>query len=182
MRRVPRCLAFALGLMVPSAASGDAVAFERQWHVGLDGVYSVADWPEGGAVGLGGGTHLGYGLTDAINVRVHLDVSSYPSVLFGGEERRAMIWNSQLGAEYVIDVFSWIPYLGLTAGPTDVLVQGEEHNVHLGLEVPLGLGYRITPNFAALVEGRLRMLMFGRDPSPGNSMVTSLKVQYLWEH
>jgi hypothetical protein len=182
MARARRCIATALGLLAVSACCGEASAFERQWHVGVDGVYAIADWPEGGAVGLGGGTHIGYGLTDAFNIRVHLDVSRYPSVLFGGEPRDALIWNSQLGAEYVIDVMRWIPYIGATAGVVDVLVQREEHNVHLGVEVPLGLGYRITPNFAALVEGRLRMLMLGREPSPSNGVLTTFRVQYLWEH
>ncbi|MBW2527873.1 MAG: hypothetical protein JRI23_27070 [Deltaproteobacteria bacterium] len=164
-------------------APSSAHATEEQWRLGVDGTYAVAGLPEATAAGLGGGIHGTYGLTDAFNLRVNADVTAFP---LPEPSRLAWMWNTTAGLEYVIDILDWVPILGLLAGPVGLYRQGDgqvvpdSHHTYFALEIPLGLGYQITPEFTLGLEGRYRMLLIGSDVGPINCLGTHLRAEYVW--
>jgi hypothetical protein len=98
-----------------------AAAFERQWHVGLDGGYAVQSGDP--VSGFGGGAHAAYGLSDSFNAMLELGVTHHPGATFSlrtGDGARVMsletIASGALGIAYTIDVARAVPYVGVLAG------------------------------------------------------------------
>jgi len=186
-RRAPAVGLAAVALLGTSLWSADVQAYERQWRLGIDFGYSVAGFPEGAVGGYGGGLHLAYGITDAFNLRLHGDVTVFD---LPDPATSALLYQGALGLEYVIDVMRWVPYLGVLAGPVYVARQdtetaeGEvtERPDHwlLGIEVPLGLGYQLSPNFLVGFEGRLRLLPFGPDDRPTQQLLGLGRLEVVW--
>ena len=68
--------AFALCAVLSPAP---AAAYERQWHAGLGLGYGLlTDDPV--SHGFGGGLHLTYGLTDAFNAMIEIDVTGHTAL------------------------------------------------------------------------------------------------------
>jgi hypothetical protein len=170
-------------LAISCLAPRSAQATERQWRLGVDGTYGMAGLPETTTAGLGGGAHLTYGLTDAFNLRANADVTALP---LPAPATLAWMWNTTVGAEYVFDILRWVPTIGLLAGPVGLYRQGDgqvlldRHDVYLGLEIPLGLGYQVIPEFTVGAEGRYRMLLVGTDVGPINYLSGHVRAEYVW--
>jgi opacity protein-like surface antigen len=177
-------LLVALGL---SGFSSEAQAFERQWHLGIDFGYALSGFPEAAANGYGGGLHLAYGITDAFNLRLHGDVTVFD---LPDPATSALIYNASLGVEYVFDVLTWVPYVGLLVGPVHLAVQDAEDSAGvvtenadswlLGVEVPLGLGYQLSRSFTIGVEGRYRLFPFGDETSPTHNLLGLGRLEFTW--
>src|SRR5689334_3127046 len=97
----------ALTALATLGLGSSASAFERQWHVGIDGGY--ANLFEDGASGYGGGAHLSYGISDAFNALLEADVTRHPSP-------GITVWSGTVGAAYTLDIARVVPYLGVLGG------------------------------------------------------------------
>lgn len=176
----PIAAAAALTLLQPDRAE----ATEQQWRLGADGVYGMAGLPEATVAGLGAGLRGTYGLSDAINLRAGSDVTAFP---LPQPARLGWMWSTTVGAEYVIDILDWVPTLAVLAGPMGIYRQGDgqllldRHDVYLGLEIPLGLGYQVTSSWALGVEGRYRTLLVGSDVGPINYLDGRIRAEYAWD-
>lgn len=177
-RAPPAWLALSVALAGGILTTGDARAFERQWHLGLDGGYALAAFPDANASGFAVGLHGTYGLTDAFNLRLHSDLSAFD---LPDPRTSALFVNTAIGAEYVIDILQWIPYVGATVGPNVMLVQNGETVPQLGVELLGGLGYQLSRTWSVGGEARYRLLLLG-DPaqSPTHGFVGVARVAYAW--
>jgi len=159
----------------------EANAFERQWHVGIDGGYAVV--LEGGVSGFGGGGHAAYGLSDSFNAMLELDVTRQPgaAVTIGtGESARlfslATIVSGAAGVAYTIDVARAVPYIGLLAAGYRM---GDLSPMSPGGQLALGLDYQLERNWA--IGAQLRMhTIFTADAGTLAYATTFLRVEYLW--
>ena len=175
------CIGAGAAQLAPSAA-----ATEREWRVGADVGYAAAGLPEGTVGGFFGGVHGTYGITDAFNLRLNADTSWYaqpPPATY------AVLWSTTAGLEYVIDILSWVPTLGVFAGPAGILRKGgqapgivveDRHETYFALELPLGLGYQVIDELTVGVEGRLRWLLFGTAEAPITSLISTVRAEYVW--
>jgi len=176
LRRAAFCLAFGIG--TSAVATREAAAYERQWHVGLDGGYALAAFPDANRSGFDGGLHATYGLTDAFNLRAHADVSGFA---LGDPTTRRLFTSGGLGAEYVIDILRWVPYVGVTVGPSVMLREGAPSVAHLGVEIPAGLGFQLSRSWTIGAEVRYRLLLLGDDAvSPSNGFVGLARAEFGW--
>jgi hypothetical protein len=168
----------ACALSSAALLEGEASAFERQWHVGLDGGYALGAFPGANVSGFDVGVHGTYGLTDAFNLRLHADLSAFD---LPAPRTSALLVNTGLGAEYVIDILRWVPYVGVTAGPNVMLVQDGSTVPHLGVEVLGGLGYQLSRSWSVGGEARYRLLLLGEPTvSPTHGFIGVARVAYAW--
>ena len=125
---------------------GSAFAVEREWHVGADGGLAFL----GTQSGWGAGAHLTYGLSDAFNAMLELDVSHHGA----GDDNTpsANVASLGLGAAYTLDITRWVPYLGFLAGGYRI---PELSLWAPGFQIPLGLDYRFDRNVSVGVRGPL---------------------------
>jgi len=159
-------------------AARPAAATERQWRLGADFGYAMAGLPQGTLSGFGGGPHLSYGLSDAFNLRVTTDLTAFD---LPDPAAYTLIWSAAAGIEYVIDVLEWVPYVGLAAGPADVMVQDEPDEVRLGLTLPFGLGYQLLRELTVGFDGRYRLLLFGPADSGTIAQLALFgRAEYVW--
>lgn len=177
-RFIPLAAAVALAVALSPAP---AAAYERQWHAGLGLGYSVlTDDPV--AHGFGGGLHLAYGLTDAFNAMLEIDIAGHP-----GDD--LMIMSGSLGVGYVFDVLQWVPYVGLMVGGYDLWSVADEcgadvegvpacHRGRIGGSIPLGLDYQISRDFAVGAQGRIHLLLLG--DSPAMYVTAFARAEILW--
>ncbi len=188
--RAARLLCCAL-LVAGGAAwpASDSWAYEHQWRVGGSFGYSLMNFGDESFHGFGGGAHMTYGISDAFNLRVHSDVTGFDRRVFydvTGVEITdppsdwALVWNSGAGIEYVLDILQWVPYVGVTIGPVDVIdLEDESHQWHFGLTIPAGLGYQFTRDFTLGGEFSYRML-FGAEGDPLYAMTVQARAEYVW--
>jgi hypothetical protein len=162
-----------------------ASAYERQWRVGGTFGYTALLTQGGDFHGFGGGVHLDYGLTDALNLMVRADVFRYP-------KPELALLSAGAGIGYVIDILEWVPYFGALAGPVDGastagncdeapsgdVVPPPCHRVKLALQIPFGLDYLVTRRFAIGAAGRYQMHLFNGPLS--HTIGGFLKVEYIW--
>jgi hypothetical protein len=176
--RAPRYLCCALLVAGGTAwPASDSWAYEHQWRVGGSFGYSLMNFGDEASHGFGGGAHLTYGVSDAFNLRIHSDVTAFDLTDPGDW---ALIWNSGAGFEYVVDILQWVPYLGVTIGPVDVIdLQDSSHQLHFGLTIPVGLGYQFTRDFTLGGEFSYRML-FGAEGDPLYAMTVMARAEYVW--
>jgi hypothetical protein len=107
-RSDPSCVIVAVATaFVLAFASGNAAAFEREWHAGAKlGVATLTGTEPGPALELRGA----YGLDDKFDVLVQ----ALGSHQFGDHD--ANVFSGTAGFAYKIDVFEWIPYIALLGG------------------------------------------------------------------
>jgi hypothetical protein len=168
----------AAGLAALFAVS-QADAFERQWHAGAGFGYALLTDP-GTYPGFGGRLHLTYGLTDAFNALVEVDMASHP----GG---KIFALGGSAGAAYVIDILEWVPYIGLTAGAYDLIAaktcggpgEGSCHTGRFALAVPFGIDYTITRSFAIGIAGKYALLVPAAE-FPGSYFTAYARAEFIW--
>jgi opacity protein-like surface antigen len=152
------------------AATSRARAVERQWQAGIDAGYAnlfVGD----GSSGFGGGAHMTYGLTDAFNAMLELDVTRHPGA-------SSTVLSGALGAAYTLDVTRWVPYAGLLGGVYHL--SGDDATTAPGFQIALGLDYQFERNWGAGVQIRYHSI-FASDPWGQVSYTTLfLRLQYSW--
>lgn len=186
---------FAAALLTSSRSE----AFEHQWHVGGSLAYTALMGEQQTRHGLGGGLHLTYGLSDAINLMATVNVSGHFGRL--GEEPvdesgkptgpavpvpAVVLATGAAGVSYVVDVLQWVPYVGALVGVADVIdtsgtcvAAGAPCNsLRLNLEVPFGLDYSISRSVAVGVGGRYQMLLGG--PGIEHGLTGLLRAEYVW--
>ncbi|MBK6518793.1 MAG: hypothetical protein IPG04_32795 [Polyangiaceae bacterium] len=71
------------------ALAAPAAATEREWHFGASYGFAMIDFPRGLArYGTGGGAHVRYGITDAIDVDMNLMLYGFPGTIASRRPRR----------------------------------------------------------------------------------------------
>lgn len=170
----------ALGLgLAALCASGSAAAYEKQWHVGADFGYAALL----GATtshGFGGGLHLGYGITDYLNLIAEVNTTWHPYAQW-------TVLTGTVGAAYVVDVLQWVPYVGATIGPGGLLSSDKQcglaieepcHAFRLAIDIPFGLDYQVSRSFTVGVAGRFQLLLLGH--SPWETLGAFARAEYVW--
>ena len=186
-RRLPSVLAglAAAGLSV-SLAPPRAEAYERQWHAGLGLGYAAVS-SAGVKSGFGGGLHLTYGLTDAFNLMLEVDLTAHPK-----RDSFLLVPSASAGIGYVMDVLQWVPYIGLMGGAYDIWHQADPcdtpdpvtnltvacHAARFGASVPFGLDYQVSRSFAVGFGGRYHLLFGGS--YPGHYLTLFGRAEILW--
>ncbi len=165
-----RCLvSTCVGALILGRVSG-ANAFERQWHAGVDVGYAslFGDHSSGG---VGAGAHVVYGISDAFDALLELDVSHHPSA-------STNVFSAGAGLAYTLDVARIVPYAGL-------LVAGYKLTDQLATTAPggqfaLGVDYELDRHLAVGLEFRMH-LIFATDPAGTLSYATTFaRFEYLW--
>lgn len=163
----------AIAWLMPSRAD----AFERQWHAGVSVGYLAMLGPTAQPPhGFGGGLHLAYGLTDAINLIGELDVSEHPA-------QRAFLAGGGVGASFIVDILQWVPHIGAIVGAYDVADPTGEcskycHSLRLNLAVPFGLDYAVSRSLSVGVAGRAQVLLSGY--LPVTAIGAFARVELVW--
>lgn len=187
----------ALALLAPSRSD----AFERQWHVGGSFGYTALMGTLPTRHGLGGGLHLTYGLSDALNLMAEGNVSGHFSRV--GEVPvddkgtatgpavpgpSGVLASGAVGVGYVFDVLQWVPYVGGLVGAADFIDTSGAcgatpetpcHSPRLNLEVPFGLDYSVSRSFAVGFGGRYQMLIGGPNGLE-HGLAGLLRAEYVW--
>ncbi|AKT41874.1 hypothetical protein [Chondromyces crocatus] len=177
--RIRNILLSALALGATFGAASPAEAFERQWHAGAAFGYAMLADP-GTYPGFGGRLHVAYGLTDAFNALVEVDLATHPGGQF-------FAFGGSAGATYVIDILQWVPYVGLTVGGYD-LVRASQcggpgdpacHDGRFGIGVPFGLDYAISREFSLGVAGKYSILLPSTE-FPTSYLTLYARAEYVW--
>lgn len=158
-----------------------ANAFERQWHVGIDGGYAVI--LDQGVSGFGGGAHAAYGLSDSFNAMLELDVTRHAgaAVTVGAGDGAKVfsletIASGAAGIAYTIDVARAVPYAGVLAGGYRL---GTLSPLSPGGQLALGLDYQLERNWAVGAQIRMHAILTA-DVGTITYATTFLRVEYLW--
>jgi hypothetical protein len=176
-----RLLGVSAAFLIALVAGGDAQAFERQWHVGVDAGYAALF--EGTVSGFGGGAHGAYGLSDAFNAMLEFDVTHHPraSVTLGPANAPTTfsletVVSGGAGIAYTIDVARAVPYVGVLAAGYYL---GDLSPMSPGGQIALGLDYQLQRNWA--IGGQVRLhTIFTADAGTIAYMTTFLRLEYLW--
>jgi hypothetical protein len=131
-----------------------AHAVEREWRAGLDAGFASL-FGDNSAAGFGGGVHGVYGLSDAFNALLEVDYTRQPSA-------HSNVWSAAAGVAYTFDVAQLVPYAGLLVG--GYKLSGDLATTAPGMQLALGLDYRIDRHWAAGLQVRMHTI-FG-DGSP----------------
>jgi hypothetical protein len=163
-------------------AASPAAAVEREQQVGADLGGSLIDSKNYTSIGGAVGAHWTYGITDAFNLLVEgswslvaLQVHDDPT-----HARPAWIANGDVGVAYVFDVLRWVPFVGVLAGGY-VLAGGsiEGARVRPGVELQVGLDYRVDRTFKVGVVGREHMLFTDLSTYPVFTQLLA-RAEYTW--
>jgi hypothetical protein len=182
---VCRCICAAAGVGLALVAT-PAGAVERENHLGVDtggSMLVIAD-KSTPSVGAGLGAHWTYGLSDAFNLVVD---GSWSLVAIGEKPlnastpatRPATVSTLDAGIAYVLDVLRWVPWGGVLVGGY-ALGGGTIPGVKFlpGVELALGLDYRITRSWAAGVSFRQHVLSdLSKYPSYTQAFA---RLEYTW--
>jgi hypothetical protein len=178
-----RAALFLLALLVPASAQ----AAEREHKLGLQLGLSMlkVDDKSTMSTGAGGGLTYSYGLTDAFNLMAE---GSYNLVAADQQQdapdtprtRPASVSHAGIGAAYVFDVLSWVPYVGLLGGGY-YLAGGtlDKAKVLPGIGVALGLDYRISFKLAVGIGARQHLMLTDLSTYPSFTQVFA-KLEYTW--
>jgi hypothetical protein len=181
-----RALAAGAVVLASTALASPARAVEHEQHLGVDvggnmlviGDKSTSDF---------GGTamvHYTYGLSDAFDLMFE---AQYSLVALGQtadgpktpHTYPESIANGNVGIGYVFDVLTWVPYAGILVGGYS-LSGGTIQGVKLlpGVEVALGLDYRVSPSLAVGVAARQHLLS-ETDTYPSFTQLLA-RIEYVW--
>ncbi|HMI82590.1 MAG TPA: outer membrane beta-barrel protein [Polyangiaceae bacterium] len=168
-------------LGVSMLREGEAQAFERQWHVGIDAGYAMI--LDEGVSGFGGGAHGAYGLSDSFNAMLELAVTRQAGaavkVATGDVVKDFSLEtmaSAAAGVAYTIDVARAVPYVGVLAAGYRV---GTLSAFSPGGQLALGLDYQLERNWAVGAQIRLHTI-FTADAGTLAYATTFLRVEYLW--
>jgi outer membrane protein with beta-barrel domain len=174
------CLLSAL-LWAWLAPAREAHAFERQWHVGIDGGYAVIFDP--GVSGFGGGAHAAYGISDSFNAMLELALTRHPDAaltLGTGDNAKTLsvetVASGAAGIAYTIDIARAVPYVGVLAAGYRL---GDVSSFSPGGQLALGLDYQLERNWAIGAQIRLHTI-FTADAGTIAYGTTFLRLEYLW--
>jgi hypothetical protein len=159
-------------------AASSAAAAEREWHAGANAGWALLAGGGASANGFGASLHLDYGITDAFNLVGNVDFSAHPSA-------HVLVPSVRLGAVYVVDILSVVPYVGLTAGGADVWISdkalcpnGSCHQGKLALAIPFGADYQLSRSFAIGGAGRYELLL--GSGSALHMITAGVNAEFLW--
>jgi hypothetical protein len=159
----------------------EASAFERQWHVGIDGGYAVI--LDEGVSGFGGGAHAAYGISDSFNLMLELDVTHHSgaAVTLGPADKPQAfsletIASGGAGIAYTLDIARAVPYVGVLAAGYRV---GELSALSPGGQLALGLDYQLERNWAVGAQIRMHAILTA-DAGTLAYATTFLRLEYLW--
>ncbi|MEM9692835.1 MAG: outer membrane beta-barrel protein [Myxococcota bacterium] len=156
-----------------------AHGFEHTWHIGADGGWAVASFPEGGVSGFGGGAHGTYGLDDRFSVRMQGDVFAFGRP---ADRTSTLAVHGAAGAEYTLDVARWVIHGAAMLGPQYTLVpdwaDGTPRDAFLQVAatVPVGLRYFITDHWTVGGEVQYRLLFLGPEDRPSQALFLLARV------
>ncbi|HKQ70697.1 MAG TPA: outer membrane beta-barrel protein [Polyangiaceae bacterium] len=153
-------------------AASQAFAFERQWHAGVDAGYANL-FGDNSAGGFGGGGHLAYGLSDAFNAMLELDVTRQPSA-------GTTIWSSGLGAAYTLDIARVVPYIGALGGFYGLQGNPALKGPAFGGQFAFGLDYLLERSWALGVQFRVHTIFAAGDAGTLAYATTFLRAEYIW--
>jgi hypothetical protein len=157
-RSKARAWALLLGV---AGLSVSPCALGQDWHTGVRAGVGVLSGRPGPLIGA----HGAYGFGDMFDAIVevsgshHYGASDYPPCV---NKVRACasgtdVFSASAGAAYKIDVFEWIPYVGLLAGYYDYAgapgIHGE-HGSRFGASVQIGVDYLLMRELALGAEIR----------------------------
>jgi hypothetical protein len=181
-----RAIAAAAVVLAGFASASSAGAVEREQHLGVDvgGSLLVIGDKSTNDVGVSAMAHYTYGLSDAFNLMVE---GGYSLVALGqtADSPRtpptypAWIANADVGIGYVFDVLTWVPYAGVLVGGYGLsggTIPGMK--VLPGVEIALGLDYRVGPSVAIGVAARQHLLS-ETDTYPSFTQLLA-RVEYVW--
>lgn len=177
-RAVRQILGVAVVLLF-AALSSSAYASEEPWHLGGGvGVATLKKAPIGPALSI----HAAYELSDFFDLHVEVLASHHAWA------DPTTIGSASVGIEYKIDVFQWVPYVGLYAGLD--YYDGRpgphgEHGMLLGTSIGGGLDYLFSRSFAmgAAVKQHSSFRegwWFFLDDSHRTSLSILLRAEYRW--
>jgi hypothetical protein len=162
----------------PPPDENAVIQAQRQWHAGVDVGYSLGSFAPGDVSGFLAGLHLAYGVSDAFNLRLQFDMSPYD---LPEPATSSFVYQVAFGAEYLIDVLEWVPYVGLVSGPAIVVVQDTGQVIDVAIEPLFGLGYRLSSQFTVGAEVRFRQLfLFAGDTVPAAQFSALGRFEYTW--
>jgi|HubBroStandDraft_6_1064221.scaffolds.fasta_scaffold462828_2 hypothetical protein len=181
-----RAFAAAAVVLASSASASAAWAVEREQHLGVDvgGGLLVIGNKSTSDLGASAMAHYTYGLNDAFNLMVE---GGYSLVALGQtadsprtpQTYPAWIANADVGIGYVFDVLTWVPYAGILVGGYG-LSGGTIPGMKLlpGVEIALGLDYRVGPSVAIGVAARQHLLS-ETDTYPSFTQLFA-RIEYVW--
>jgi hypothetical protein len=161
-----KALAAGGALVALAAVALPAAAVEHEHSLGVDvgGNLLVIKDKSTNDLGATFMAHYTYGLSDAFNLMCE---GGYSQVALGQtadspstpHDYPSRIANLDVGLGYVFDVLTWVPYAGLLLGAYDLsggTIQGTK--LMAGVDIALGLDYRLTPTFTVGVAGRQHLM------------------------
>jgi hypothetical protein len=170
-----------LGLASVLLAAPDAHAIERQHHLGLAPALGIlkVEGTSTASIGIGGGIHYAYGLTDQWNLTIG---ASRVVVATDQDSPRtpATVDNASLGAAYVIDILRWVPYIGVEGGVYRLAGGTLSEALFLpGLSAGAGIDYQLNRQLAVGVTGRQHFMLSKLETYPSYTTVL-LRFEYMW--
>jgi Outer membrane protein beta-barrel domain len=173
--------AFGAGAAIIFVAS-PAGAVEQEKHLGVDLGASILDTNGKADFGGAAGVHWTYGLNDAFDLIVEGTGSLVALKQHDDTTHSRPTWvaNADVGVGYVFDVLRWVPYLGVLAGGY-VLSGGTIDGARFrpGVEIEVGLDYRLTRSFEVGVTARQHMLFTDMSTYPSFTQVLA-RAEYTW--
>ncbi len=116
-----------------------AGAAEGEWHLGAKaGIATLSGADPGPALGA----HAAYGLSDLFDVTAEFVGSRQTGA------NASTVLSGTAGLVYKVDVFEWIPYVGLLVGYYHFGGSGEHSGSAFGGAAQLGVDYLVSRDFA----------------------------------
>ena len=165
--------ALGLGLALWAFAPRSALAFERQWHLGLGAGISAPS--EAYKIAPALSLHGAYGISDVFDVRLTATGSLLrPSA---DDSKHHSLSLATLALAYKLDVIEWIPYGGVRAGfyTFGDLPAGDFHRRGGSVGGVCGLDYSFTRGAAVGFEASEDFLL-----PHGTVFSALLHVEYRW--
>jgi Outer membrane protein beta-barrel domain len=181
-----RALAAAAGALASVALASPALAVEHEHHLGVDVGGSVLVIGDKSTSDVGGTAmvHYTYDLSDEFQLMLE---GAYSLVALGQTADNGRtphtypewVANADAGIGYVFDVLTWVPYVGVLVGGYG-LSGGTIHGFKAmpGVEVALGLDYRISQSISVGVAGRQHFLS-ETDTYPSFTQVLG-RFEFVW--
>jgi hypothetical protein len=181
-----RALAAGAVVLAAAALAAPARAVEREQHLGIDVGGNMLVIGGKSTTDLGGTAmvHYTYGLSDTFDLMFE---GQYSLVALGQtadgpktpHTYPEWIANANVGIGYVFDVLTWVPYAGILVGGYGLsggTIQGTKFLP--GVELAVGLDYRLSPSLAIGVAGRQHLLS-ETDTYPSFTQLLA-RIEYVW--